>query len=127
MKILDIRSVDRLERAINQGSCIVSCGAPWFLTCRNQYSILTRIAENCSGWDAIVHVDIEKCPDAESILAIQSIPTIVFYGNGEETARFVGLKSLEDLQEVLETICPSQLTDQPAATTTIRGCNQSIL
>jgi thioredoxin-like negative regulator of GroEL len=51
---------------------------------------------------ALEKVNIDDLPDGElERLNIRSVPTLIFYRNGHEMARLVGLKSMDEFEDCL--------------------------
>jgi thioredoxin-like negative regulator of GroEL len=101
MSVREITSVATLRQTISSEYRLVFCKTSWSVPCRNQYSVLVKIAEFYTGWESIAQVDIEKYPDVAAKMAIQSIPTILVFHRGKEIHRIVGLQSLENLSKTL--------------------------
>ncbi len=110
MKPRKITSPATLEQRLSAEYQIVYCGTPWSVPCRDQYSILVKIAEHFTGWEPIAAVDIDRCPDIAAELAIQSIPTILLFSGGKEIHRLVGLQSLENLLKTLAHVLPAAVS-----------------
>lgn len=110
MKPREITSSATLGQSINAEYRIVYCSTSWSVPCRNQYSILVKIAEYYTGWEPMAQVNIEKYPDIAAELAIQSIPTILVFSRGKEIHRIVGLQSLENLLKTLVDVLPATVS-----------------
>jgi len=110
MRPYEITSVVVLRQTISTEYRIVYCNTSWSVPCRNQYSILVKMAESYTGWEPFAQVDIERCPDVAAELAIQSIPTILVFHRGKEVHRVVGLQSLENLSKALADILPARVS-----------------
>lgn len=110
MRPRQITSPATLRQSINTEYKIVYCSTHWSVPCRNQYSILVKIAELYTGWKPIAQVDIERHPDLAAKLAIQSIPTILLFSRGREIHRIVGLQSLENLLKILADVLPAAVS-----------------
>ena len=106
MRPYEITSLATLRQTISTEYRILYCKTSWSVPCRNQYSILMKIAESYTGWELFAQVDIERYPDVAAELAIQSIPTILVFHRGKEIHRIVGLQSLENLAKALADILP---------------------
>ena len=63
--------------------------------------ILEEIGNSRAGYN-IVKVNVDDCPEATSLLKIDTIPTIAIYKNGKLASKHVGLMSKEEILEELE-------------------------
>jgi len=100
----DILSQKDFKSAIEKGVTLVDFDTPWCAPCRAQDPILARLAERFAGKAAVVKVDMDENRKTALSLGIQSIPTLIFFKNGREIQRFVGLQSEKILADTLEGI-----------------------
>ena len=102
MAVKEIKSVEELTKAKTNGIALVDFSAPWCAPCRLQEPIISRIARQFEGRAFIAAVNIDENPDVASILGIRSIPTLIFFKNGKEFQRLVGLQSEVELSNSLK-------------------------
>jgi thioredoxin 1 len=100
----EILSEKDFKYAIGKGVTLVDFNAPWCAPCRAQDPILNRLAERFSGKAAVAKINIDENREIALNLGIQSIPTLIFFKNGRELQRFVGLQSEKVLADALERI-----------------------
>ncbi|MDD3405339.1 MAG: thioredoxin [Sphingobacteriia bacterium] len=88
------------EIIANNALVVVDFGATWCGPCRMMAPIIDELAEAYAGKVFIGKADVEECADATEFYAIRSVPTILFFKNGELLPdKFVGAtqkKTLED-------------------------------
>lgn len=81
---------------------LVDFWAAWCGPCRMLAPVIDQLADETSGTAKICKLDV----DAEGALAarygVMSIPTVLVFKNGEETARFVGVQAKETLLGALK-------------------------
>lgn len=94
----------RFERSILHGVTLVDFDAPWCEPCRAQKQILEKLKETYHGKAAVKKIDIDENRHIALHLGIQSIPTIIFFKEGREINRFIGLQSEETLKGALQTL-----------------------
>ncbi len=97
----EIRSNEELSAAKKIGLTLVDFGAPWCAPCRLQDPIIRKLAHRFAGKACIATVNIDQIREMAWNLGIQSIPTLIFYKNGQEVQRLVGLQSEGTLSEAL--------------------------
>lgn len=90
------------------GVAIVDFWAEWCTPCRVQGPIIDKLAEKYAkeGKVRIAKLDVDNNPKTQQQYHVMSIPTLIFYKNGEVAETFVGLRSEDDidgkLQELLK-------------------------
>ena len=73
--------------------------ATWCGPCMRQGPVVEELAEE--GY-AVGKVDVDKEPSLAQQYKIMSIPTLLVFKGGKETARFVGLTSKAELEAALQ-------------------------
>jgi len=100
----EILSQKDFKNTIEKGVTLVDFNTPWCAPCRAQDPILTRLAEQFAGKASVVKMNIDENRETALDLGIHSIPTLIFFKNGRELQRFVGLQSDKILADTLERI-----------------------
>ncbi len=78
--------------AEGDGVTIVDFWAPWCGPCRMMGPILDEIAiEHAENGVRVVKVNSDEAPETTERFGIRSIPTIIFFKNGEPEFEMVGL------------------------------------
>ena len=98
---------------------LVDFWATWCGPCRRQAPVVEELAE--AGYE-VGKVDVDKEPSLAQQYKIMSIPTLLVFKEGKETARFVGLTSKTELEAALQS--PKQKTektDTALGTETVSG------
>lgn len=69
---------------------IVEFWAPWCGPCRMIAPVIDELAKEYAGRIACYKVNTDDCPNIASKYGIRSIPTVVFFNNGEKKESVVG-------------------------------------
>jgi thioredoxin 1 len=93
------------ERCIGEhpGITVVDFWAPWCGPCRMMEPILQEIAvEQADAGVRVVKVNVDEAPKTSSDFGIRSIPTLLFFQDGEPLFEMVGMVPKPVLQRELE-------------------------
>ena len=89
------------------GVAVVDFWAPWCGPCRMMEPILGEIAVE---WEArgvrVVKVNVDEAPRVAADFGVRSIPTTVFFRNGEPLFEMVGMLSKPVLERELGELAP---------------------
>ena len=81
---------------------IVDLFAEWCLPCQEFSDILTDVEKKYNGEVEFYKVNVEESNETKMRYGIQAMPTIIFFKNGEEVERQVGMISEAALMEIIE-------------------------
>lgn len=89
---LHITDANFKEVLANNGLVVVDFGAAWCGPCKSLGPVIEKLAAAYEGRAAIGKVDIEESPEITEEFGIRSVPTILFFKNGEQVPgkKFVG-------------------------------------
>lgn len=76
--------------------------ADWCPPCRALAPTIDRIAEKYEGRVRVIKVNIDDAKALASKLSISSIPTLIYFQNGAERERSVGISSEDAIADVLD-------------------------
>ncbi len=94
-------TLDELNKKINeQNKVIVDFWAPWCGPCRMLSPILEDIKANSDV--EIIKVNVDEDEELANEFKIMNIPALFIYKNGQLVNKTVGLKSKENIMELLK-------------------------
>ena len=77
---------------------VIDFWATWCMPCKRQGVILEEMA--ASGVN-VGKIDVDEQPELAAQFGVMRIPTLLIFKDGKEAERFVGLRSREELEQVL--------------------------
>ena|SRR5260221_8300560 len=84
-----------------KGTTLVTFSAEWCGPCRILAPILDRLAETLSGVN-IAKVDVDESPSLAARCDISSVPTLLFFQDGQIVDRIVGILPRHKIEQLLE-------------------------
>ncbi|MGM9321986.1 thioredoxin [Deinococcus aquaticus] len=87
---------------------IVDFWAPWCGPCRVIAPALEALAQERAGNLKIVKVNVDDHPQAPGLHAVQGIPTLLIFRDGEVAGRQVGAVGLPELRAWLDRSVPAK-------------------
>lgn len=99
----EIKSADWAAEVENQSNLVVvDFSAPWCGPCQQLAPILEDLSSEVSQEVSIVKVNIDQEADLANKFGIMSVPTLLFFKNGENVAQLAGFQTKETLLENIE-------------------------
>ena len=97
-KYLELTSGD-FEATLAEGVSLVDFWAPWCGPCRMIAPIIEELAEDFDGKAKVCKVNTDEQQEIAVKFGIRSIPTIMFFKDGEMVDQVVGAQSKQALAD----------------------------
>jgi len=88
----------------SEGISVVDFWAPWCGPCHTMAPVLEAFAEANTGKVTVFKLDSEDNPKMSEQYDIRSIPTLIFFKDGEPVETLVGARGRSALQEKLDAL-----------------------
>ena len=75
---------------VKEGVVLVDFWAAWCGPCRMIAPVIEELAEEYEGRATIAKVDVDTAPEVAGQFGIRSIPTVLFFKNGELVDQMIG-------------------------------------
>lgn len=108
-KVVEISDSDFEEKVLGSNlPVMLDMWAPWCGPCRMVAPIVEELSEEYGDKVSFFKLNIDENPETAARFGVTSIPTMLFFKDGEELAekRMVGAESKDDYKEVLEDVAP---------------------
>ncbi len=89
---------------LNSSVAMVDFFATWCGPCKMLSPVIDEISEEMEGKAVIAKVDSDNLGDVCQEYAIRLLPTLVFFKDGKEVDRIVGVAEKEDILEKLNSL-----------------------
>src|SRR6266481_511147 len=83
---------------------LVAFSAAWSRPCQILDSVLEEVAVGCAGRVKVVKINADNHPDLSLVWRIQSIPTLLYFVEGNLRAKVVGTASKEAILSKLRSV-----------------------
>jgi len=94
---------DNFDEVIAKGIVVVDFWAPWCGPCR-QFGPIFEEASNEIPTATFAKLNIDENEEVAQKLGIMSIPTVVFFKDGQEVDKFSGARPKEELRKRVESL-----------------------
>lgn len=101
--ILHLKDSD-FDKAITEakGVALVDFWAQWCMPCKMIAPVIEAVAKDFAGKVTVAKIEVDEAGETASRFNVMNIPTLIFFKEGKEAGRTVGVISKEDLIRRLE-------------------------
>ena len=91
------------SQEISEGLVLVDFWAPWCGPCRMQAPILDQLSQKYDETELkITKLNVDDNPQTAASFGVMSIPTLLFFKDGELVEKRVGVQPKQALEEIVE-------------------------
>ena len=102
MELEHLNSQNFNEKISQEGLVVVDFFATWCGPCRMLGPVMEQVKDEIGDKASIYKLDIDEGEDIARSFGIMSVPSVLFFKNGEEVGRFVGFRGVEDVKSEIE-------------------------
>ncbi len=99
MSVKKIEEKD-FKETIKKGKVIIDCFADWCGPCRMLSPIIDELAEELKDYD-FYKLNVDEAENVSREYGIMSIPTILIFKDGKLVDKSIGLRTKEELKELI--------------------------
>lgn len=89
------------KEVIKEGKTLIDCYASWCGPCQMLSPVIDEIAKSKSDYK-FYKLDVDECSSIPQEYGIMSIPTLLIFENGSLKETVVGLRSKNEIEELLK-------------------------
>lgn len=101
--VIDVKRSNFQEEVISADKLVlVDLYATWCAPCKALAPVLEELADKYADKIKVVKVNVDEEESIAAKFGIASIPTVIFFKNGQTAASFVGLRSASEIEKMIE-------------------------
>jgi len=101
MAIVNVTDQTFVNEVEGQGTVVVDFWAPWCGPCKMLAPILDELSQELGDDVKIAKVNVDENPESAARFGVMSIPTMIFFKDGQPVDKVVGLNSKEALKGII--------------------------
>ena len=92
-------SAEEFNKTISESPAIVDFWATWCGPCKMLGPVIEQLADELEDKIPVGKIDVDECRETAMEYGVMSIPTVIYFKNGVEVKRFVGVQTKDKLLE----------------------------
>ena len=92
--------INEFQEQLDASLTMVDVWAPWCGPCRTLTPIIEKVSEEKNV--KLLKINADESGDLATSLGVRGIPTVIFFKDGQEMDRVVGLKQATAYNEIIE-------------------------
>ena len=101
--VIDVKRSNFQKEVISADKLVlVDLYATWCAPCKALAPVLEELADKYADKIKVVKVNVDEEESIAAKFGIASIPTVIFFKNGQTAASFVGLRSASEIEKMIE-------------------------
>lgn len=101
MAIVNVSDQSFVNEVEGQGTVVVDFWAPWCGPCKMLAPILEELSTELGDSVKIAKLNVDENPETASRFGVMSIPTLIFFKDGQPVDKVVGLNSKDSLKNIV--------------------------
>ena len=81
---------------------IIDLWAEWCMPCKMLEPVLDEFANEYKEKIDVVKINVDESPELATELSVMNIPTLIFFKDGEEITRMVGINTKENIEKKIK-------------------------
>ncbi|MDA3045885.1 thioredoxin [Campylobacter sp. VBCF_06 NA8] len=102
-KYIELTSAN-FKDVVGEGVALVDFWAPWCGPCRMIAPVIDELANEFDGKAKICKVNTDEAQDLAVEFGVRSIPTMLFFKNGEVAAQLIGAQSKQVITDKINSL-----------------------
>lgn len=103
MAVLHLDS-NNFTQTISNGKVMVDFWAPWCMPCQSLLPVIDELGTEFEGKAVIAKVNVDEQKPLALKFGVMSIPTVIFFVDGVEKERFVGVQPKAEYVNMLNSL-----------------------
>ena len=95
---------DNFNQVISKGKVMVDFWAPWCMPCQSLLPVLDELSGELEGKAVVAKVNVDENKPIAREYGVMSIPTVVFFVDGVEKERLVGVQPKQTYIDIINSL-----------------------
>jgi thioredoxin 1 len=100
--IINLSDADFEKTIKSSPKLVIDCWAPWCGPCKMLAPTFEALAKDYKGKVVFAKLDTDQAPRTAMSLSIHSIPTIIFFKDGQQVERLTGAHPRANIESMLK-------------------------